>query len=155
MPEIVWPSGRRLKLLDPRVVKAFNAYKNKYITAHNGWVRLEKLRASIIGKLTYAQINEYEALDAIFLQANLKAEEECRNFYDGAHDWCANYGRVEKELKLWDLVRKYKLHCNIHKRTIYRYAKEARIHNPLSYSLSEAHGCWLGARAEMNAQNGS
>jgi hypothetical protein len=137
-------------LLDPRCVKAFNTERNKIIKAHNGWNRLAKLQAEQHGPLTPAQETEFEALDKLFKESCLKAEEKCRNFKDGAHDWCADYAEAEAEVYMWDLVRKYKLLRRIGKKVIKRYAKKAKIRDPLWYTLKEAHNNWLVARRYLN-----
>ena len=120
-------SRRRLQLRDPRVVKKYLRYLHHFLSKNKVYDRIDQFRQSISQSLTPAQSLEYDAIDKIRIKGMMWAEKKCKKIRVGHKQWSPKLQRAMDQVKLWSIVLKSRLGCNISKRSIIRLSERLKI----------------------------
>ncbi len=78
---------RRLKCLDPRIVKAFTSLYQRFLLRHNLHVRAYCLQQQCRFPLSPKQAQEYKILDKIWIDGVLFSKKQCRKLHTGNVEW--------------------------------------------------------------------
>jgi hypothetical protein len=128
IPPILRPTMRRLKLIDPRVVRNFNRDYMVKLSLMNVperlqilWENAESLYnpTATINPLTTEEQAEYELIDCVSTEAMLAAERTCRKLYMGAVPWSPVFLQLQQRHSLLQAqLRKLRGHqictCTLH-----------------------------------------
>ena len=77
-PAITYFLARRLKLMDPRVVKKYLDYLEKACHRDNIYIEMDALHNQAVYPLTDTMAKKYEDLDDKIEQLMEEAEKQCR-----------------------------------------------------------------------------
>ena len=113
--QINHPEARRLKMVDPRVVKRYNDFLHERCVNDNLYAKWDKLHKLATKKLTNEMMNEYENLDLLLEKHMEKAELKCRKLKMGKVPWSPAYRKIQLEFDYWRMRSRYKLglHRNV------------------------------------------
>ena len=114
-PAPVFPSARRLKTNDPRIVDKYLAILFQEMNKLDLFNRMQKIH-EYADYFNNQQIrDEYEDIYASSMEAMKLAEKKCRKLRTGAHAWSPTYKRACLQLLYWLQRRSYHLkkHRNV------------------------------------------
>ena len=114
-PHPVFPSARRLKLLDPRVVAKYLAYLHCSMKDNDLFERMNDVHKHATFPLSQRLIDEYEAIDILVCRLMDEAEQQCRKIRTGSIPWSPAYKHACLLLDYWYNRRKYanREHSNV------------------------------------------
>jgi hypothetical protein len=124
---IAKPSPKRLILQDPRIVKKYNKILHEHLEKHEVLSQIRKLEDEIEGKMTPAQMSEYNRLDTFRIQAALIAQKRCRKLCMGAVPYSPKLSLAGKKIRAWKLLLKKKSGGLVQTKYLQRKLKEADI----------------------------
>ena len=106
IPPLVRAKARRLKLLDPRIVKRFNDKYEELIIHHQLDVRIASLTSVATYPLLPWMIKEYEWLDRMKLACVMEADKYCRKLPMGGTPFSPKLNLHHEKVNLWQLTIK-------------------------------------------------
>ena len=111
----VFPSARRLKLRDPRIVKKYLTHLHSAMSDNDLFHKMNKLHQQSSSHFTQKLIDEYESLDDLVCRLMDTAEKQCRKIHTGAIKWSPAYKESCMLLEYWLKRRSYvnKEHFNV------------------------------------------
>ena len=92
--QITHPEARRLKMVDPRVVKRYNEFLHKRCLEDNLYAKWDNLHQIATNNLSPELINEYENLDLILEKHMENAELKCHKLKMGKIPWSPSYKQI-------------------------------------------------------------
>jgi hypothetical protein len=118
---------KRLILQDPRIVKKYNDILRAHLEKHDVLNQLRQLEMNIDGKMSHAQMNEYNQLDNIRIQATLVAQQRCRKLRMGAVPYSPKLCSAGKKICAWKLLLKKKSGGSVKTKYFHRTLKDTDI----------------------------
>ena len=106
-PLPIFPSARRLKLIDPRVVEKYLTYLHCSMRDNDLFHRMDELHRDAIFPLSQRLIEEYEEIDMLVCRLMVEAEEQCRKLRTGTIPWSPAYKHSCLLLEYWLKQRCY------------------------------------------------
>ena len=97
--------ARRLKVLDPRVVKKYQDHLHASMQSKDLFYRMESLHKRTVFPLPEHLCHEYEEIDRIVTALMDNAEKQCRKLHTGSIPWSPIY-KNSCQLVLYWLMRK-------------------------------------------------
>ena len=119
--------ARRLKLGDPRVIKAYNKALKIYFSRFSLLDQIQLLQAKITYPLSLPAATEFERLDKIRIQGMKYAEKRCRKLRMGGVPWTPELTRIRTRIEVWQLVLRRLQGCLVSARTIIRKKNKASM----------------------------
>lgn len=138
MPTLVFPSARRLKCSDPRIVLKFQKKYKELLRQNNVAQRLFNLQQTISVPPTLQQTNEYENIRLQCHQFMTAADKQCRKLTMGNLQWSPDLQRERDVITLWTGVIKRRKGVRFSRSKIIRLADRHAISYPLQRTLAEA-----------------
>ena len=136
LPNLPNHQARRLKTTDPRVVKKYNDYLEKYCISNNLYLRAKNLFVNHSTPLSKENELEYEKIDKIKSCGMVQAERQCRHLYLGGVQWSPILQLARNRILYFKLSIGRKNGRKIHARTLVRLSKKIGI-NASQYSLEQ------------------
>ena len=111
----VFPSARRLKLRDPRIVSRYLSHLHSSMINNDLFKRMDDLHQQSTIHFSPRLIEEYEVLDTLVCRLMDEAESQCRKIHAGAIPWSPAYKDACLRLEYWLKRRTYakKEHTNV------------------------------------------
>ena len=109
-PTPVFPSARRLKMVDPRVVDKYLTYLHSSMQDNDLFARMEDIYKYSTYPLSSRIIDEYEEIDTTVCKLMDEAEAQCRKLRTGTIPWSPAYKYSCLLLEYW---LKRRSHCKI------------------------------------------
>ena len=106
-PQPTFPSARRLKLLDPRVVKKYIDRLLLLMHKHDLFYRMNILHNYADIHFSERRAEEFEKIDKIVGKLMNEAESKCRKLHTGAVPWSPTYKKACDTLLYWLMRRTY------------------------------------------------
>ena len=106
----VFPSARKLKLRDPRIVTRYLTDLHSSMTDNDLFKRMDDLHQQSTTHFTTRLSEEYEVLDALVCRLMDEAESRCRKLHTGAVPWSPAYKASCLLLEYWLKRRTYANH---------------------------------------------
>ena len=103
----VFPSARRLKLQDPRVVAKYLTYLHCSMQDNDLFMKMDALHMSATSPLSQRMIDEYESIDVLVCRLMDEAERQCRKLRTGSIPWSPAYKKACLSLEYWYKRRSY------------------------------------------------
>ena len=103
----VFPSARRLKLRDPRIVKKYLTHLRAAMTDNDLFQRMNELHNKSTLHFSQQLIDEYEAIDHLVCKLMDEAEHQCRKIHTGSIKWSPAYKESCMLLEYWIKRRAY------------------------------------------------
>jgi hypothetical protein len=101
-------SPKCLILQDPRIVNKYNELLKEKLEEHDVLNHITILETSITGRISAAQIKEYNILDSLRIQAVTFAQQRCRKLRMGAVPYSPALSLAGKKIRAWKLLLKKK-----------------------------------------------
>ena len=120
-------SARRLKTMDPRVMKKYTKCLKQYFKRFGLLSRIQVLQNRITYPLSKEIAESYEKIDKIRIQGMKFAEKNCRKLPMGGIPWTPELTQIRLTIEVWTLVIKRMTGCNVSTRTILRKKKKAGL----------------------------
>ena len=116
-PPPIFPSARRLKTTDPRIVNKYLSILHQELNKSDLFLRMQKIHEYADNYNSQQILDEYEAIYASSMEAMKYAEKKCRKLHTGAISWSPTYKRACLHLEYWLQRRSYflKKHRNVRK----------------------------------------
>jgi hypothetical protein len=121
------PSPKRQILQDPRVVKNYNKLLKSKLESNNVLSQIQALENSLQGSISTTQIQEYDLLDKLRIEATIAAEKGCQKLRMGAIPYSPNLALAGKKIRAWKLLLKKRSGGAVHSKYLIRKLKEAGI----------------------------
>ena len=137
-PDIQPYTARRLKTLDPRIVKKYNAILEELFDKHHVYERTLNLFQSLGDSLSAEQCEEYDQLDRLRIQLMKIAEKKCRKLHMGAVPWSPAIQNARDAIKYAKLIIRRRAGRKVGARTLIRLQKK------LGYSYEKVATSQLG-----------
>ena len=118
-------AARRLKLLDPRIVKKYNKLLIKFFRKFSLLDQILLLQDRPSGHLSDEEAANYERLDAIRIRGMVYAERHCRKLKMGGIPWTPELSKIRHGIEVWKLVLSRLRGGLVSARTILRKKKKA------------------------------
>ena len=127
----VFPSAKRLKLRDPRIVSKYILHLLTSMTANDLFKRMDELHQQTTTHFSQRLIDEYELLDALVCRLMDEAEAQCRKIHAGAIPWSPTYRDACLSLEYWLKRRSYNKQENTNVRELIVLQNKLKIqYNP-------------------------
>ena len=123
VPNIVHLGARRLKLNDPRIIKAYVLHAQANLAKHNLRVRAVVLEQAIQEGLEEWH-DMYEQLDALRTKILKAAENACRKFRAGKVAWSPTIAKAMASIEYWRLTLKRATGKRINGRRVRQLARK-------------------------------
>ena len=120
-------SARRLKALDPRVVKKYNKLLKQFFRKFSLADQLILLQERITRPINDDDASTFERLDAIRIRGMMYAEKRCRKIKMGGVPWTPELTQIRLGIEVWSLVISRLKGCSVGARTILRKKKKAGL----------------------------
>ena len=120
-------TARRLKLLDPRVVKKYNKCLKQFFKKHSLLDQVTLLQDRMTRPLSPQDALEFERLDSVRIQGMKYAERRCRKLKMGGVPWTPELSVIRVSIEVWTLVMKRLKGCLVSARTILRKKVKASM----------------------------
>ena len=131
IPPHTYPSARRLKLHDPRIMTKYLDLLHDDMMSKNIYFRMNFLHSKTVYPLTPAMADEYESLDEEICNCMDSAEKNCRKFCMGAVKFSPKYKAAVQTVELWKRRLAYKNGDNHNVRKILVLQKKLDLpHDP-------------------------
>lgn len=119
--------ARRLKSIDPRIVKRYLDYIIKAATNENLITDIDAL--ALIPKEEWTEMNnqKYESISQTYRSIMVQAEKNCRHIYKGYHPWSPTFDKARKTKFLWEMIVKQLQGVSISIRKLLKYKKQLGI----------------------------
>ena len=136
-PQPIFPSARRLKLNDPRVVQKYLTFLYHEMDKHDLFHRMDSIHKR--AKLAFPSHlkKEYEAIDQLVCKLMDAAERQCRRLHTGAIAWSPTYKKACLELLYWLHRRTYILKCHQNVRQLIVMQHKLHIEYDPNLTLSD------------------
>jgi hypothetical protein len=121
------PSPKRLILQDPRVVKNYCKLLKSKLESNEVLSRIQTLENSLQDSISTTQIQEYDLLDKLRIEAIIAAEKGCRKLRMSAIPYSPNLVLAGKKIRVWKLLLKKKSGGLVHSKYLARQLKDAGI----------------------------
>ena len=114
-PAPIFPSARRLKTTDPRIVDKYLAILFQELNKMDLFMRMQKIHELASHSTNQQILDEYEEIYSCSMGAMEFAEKNCRKLRTGAHAWSPTYKIACLKLIYWLQRRSYflKTHRNV------------------------------------------
>ena len=103
----VFPSARRLKLRDPRIVTKYLKYLHSAMTDNDLFQKMNDLHQQSTLHFSKQLIDEFEEIDELVCRLMDEAEKQCRKIHAGAIPWSPAYKDSCLLLEYWLKRRSY------------------------------------------------
>ena len=142
----VFPSARRLKLQDPRVVTKYLTCLHTLMQDNDLFMKMDALHRNATTPLSQRMIDEYESLDFLVCRLMDESERQCRKLRTGSIPWSPAYKQACLLLEYWYKRRSYvkREHTNV-RELIVLQKKLNMIYDPnlslmkININIKEAH----------------
>jgi len=106
-PQPTFPSARKLKLTDPRVVEKYLTHLHCAMEEHDLFHRMDQLHRESTYPLSPRLVEEYEVIDVLVCKLMDEAEDNCRILHTGTIPWSPAYKHACSTLEYWLKRRSY------------------------------------------------
>ena len=130
-------SARRLKTLDPRVVKKYNKLLKQFFRKFSLLDQVRLLQGRMTRPLSSEDASTFERLDAIRIKGMMYAEKRCRKLKMGGVPWTPQLTKIRLGIEVWNLVVRRLHGCDVSARTITRKKVKAGLKD-VDTNVSEA-----------------
>jgi hypothetical protein len=104
MLKIARPSGRILRLRDPRVRRRYTSALHDQLSAHNVLPRFQDLSLAMSsGTWSFTHTIQYESLDNTIIQSMLLAEKKAGRIYTSTYSWSPILKQSVQAYRYWQL----------------------------------------------------
>lgn len=138
VPAIVKAKARRLKLMDPRTVKKFQAFLEAFLIKHKLNVKAKMLQASASSfPISKSNANKWERYDDLRRQGQQAAEKRCRKLNMGEVDWSPAYQCPKDKAEALTYLLKRNKGQNVSSSIVLRKLKQTGQEQWLQASMEE------------------
>ena len=123
----VFPTARRLKLKDPRVVKKYLSHLHSSMLDNDLFHKMNDLHHKSKSNFSQHQMEEYESIDQLVCNLMDKAELNCRKIHAGAIAWSPAYKEACLLLEYWLKRRSYEQHKHTNARELITLQNKLKI----------------------------
>ena len=126
--------ARKLKLLDPRVVKKYQNHLHTSMQFHDLFQRMEDLHRQTVYPLPQHLIEQYEEIYCIVDGLMAAAEKQCRKLRTGTIPWSPIYKNSCQQVLYWLMRKSYflKKHRNVRKLIVLQNKLNIKFNNELT-----------------------
>ena len=133
----VFPSARRLKLQDPRVVTKYLTYLHNSMQDNDLFMKMDALHKNATSPLSQRMIDEYESMDVLICRLMDEAERQCRKLRTGSIPWSPAYKNACLLLEYWYKRRSYANRENANVRELIVLQKKLKLQYVPNLSVQE------------------
>ena len=137
-PKCPLHQARRLKGSDPRTVKKYLDYLDKFYRINEIYKSIDLFTEMIDLPLTAEGQLEYERLDKLRVKGMKKAEKRCRKLKMGGRQWSPELKIARKTILYYALTISRKKGCHVGARVVKRLASSLGITNE-KYTIEECY----------------
>ena len=134
--------ARRLKTLDPRVVRKYNKLLKRFYRQFSLVDQVSLLQERATYPLSDEDASTFERLDEIRIRGMVYAEKRCRKLKMGGIPWTPELSNIRLSIEVWKLVVARLKGCAVGARTIIRKKKRAGMENietnvPIDFAMEQ------------------